>query len=135
MTVAGRHPPLSRARVVGVVRGVLAWERAAASVSVTFVGPRRIRAMNAKWKRADRVTDVLAFALPLPNGGLQGDIYICRSVAAGEAAKRNLSVRQELLRLVIHGTLHVLGYHHPETAGRIRSPMWRRQERYLACLG
>jgi probable rRNA maturation factor len=39
--------------------------------------------------------------------------------------------REELARLVVHGTLHVLGWDHPETEDRTRSPMWRRQERYV----
>ncbi len=135
VTVAGRHPPVSRARVVQVVSGVLAAERAAAAISVTFVGPVRIRQLNARWKHADRTTDVLAFSLPLPDGRRQGDVYICRAVAAGEAKKRGITVREELVRLVIHGTLHVLGHDHPDGDGRVRSAMWRRQERYLACLG
>lgn len=135
MTVAGRHAPVSRARLARVVLAVLAAERARASVSVTFVGPGRIRQLNAAWKRADRPTDVLAFPLPLPDGSLQGDVYICRAVAAGEAKKRGIPLGEELLRLVIHGTLHVLGYDHPDNGGRVRSAMWRRQEGYLACLG
>ena len=104
------------------------------AVSVTFVGPARIRQLNARWKHVDRTTDVLAFSLALPDGSRQGDVYICRAVAAGEAKKRGLTVGEELVRLVIHGTLHVLGYDHPEGDDRIRSAMWRRQERYLACL-
>jgi ssRNA-specific RNase YbeY (16S rRNA maturation enzyme) len=36
-----------------------------------------------------------------------------------------------MVRLAVHGTLHVLGYDHPEGAGRARSAMWRRQERYV----
>ena len=135
MTVAGRHAPVSRVRVVRVVRALLAAERSSASVSVTFVGPGRIRRLNAAWMRADRTTDVLAFSLPLPDGRWQGDVYICRAVAGLEAKKRGIPLREELLRLVIHGTLHVLGYDHPEDAGRVRSSMWRRQERYLGCLG
>jgi probable rRNA maturation factor len=41
-------------------------------------------------------------------------------------------VREEIARLVVHGTLHVLGYDHPEDESRTASPMWRRQERLLA---
>jgi probable rRNA maturation factor len=40
-------------------------------------------------------------------------------------------VREELLRLVVHGVLHVLGHDHPEDDARYTSPMWRRQERLL----
>jgi probable rRNA maturation factor len=43
-------------------------------------------------------------------------------------------VSQEVLRLVIHGTLHTLGYRHPDSAARTRSDMWRRQERYVAAV-
>jgi len=43
-------------------------------------------------------------------------------------------VREELARLVVHGTLHVLGHDHPVDAGRGSSPMWRRQELLLTRL-
>jgi probable rRNA maturation factor len=43
-------------------------------------------------------------------------------------------VREELARLVVHGTLHVLGYDHPVDHTRGDSPMWRRQETLLARL-
>jgi probable rRNA maturation factor len=43
-------------------------------------------------------------------------------------------LRQELIRLVVHGTLHALGREHPEGPHRTRSAMWRRQERYVEAL-
>jgi probable rRNA maturation factor len=113
---------------------VLAKEGRTVDLSVAFVGLPRMRELNRRWKGADRPTDVLAFPLEQPGGGLAGDVYICRAVAAREAASRTLPLKEELLRLVVHGTLHVLGYDHPEGTGRTRSSMWRRQERYLACL-
>ena len=134
ITVSGRHPPLARGAVTGAVRRVLAGERRRAAVSISFVGPLRMRELNRRWKDADRPTDVLAFTLRGPAGALTGDIYICRAVALREARVRSIPVRQELLRLVVHGMLHVLGYDHPEGAARTTSPMWRRQERYVGRL-
>lgn len=131
VAVQGRHPPLSHAAVVGAVRWVLVGERRRASISLTFVGRARMRELNRRWRGADRATDVLAFALTGPAGVLTGDIYLCRAIAAREAAARRLPLRQELLRLVVHGTLHVLGYDHPEGDDRTTSAMWRCQERYL----
>jgi probable rRNA maturation factor len=134
ITVAGRPAPLSAAAVAAAARAVLAKEGRTVDLSVAFVGLPRMRELNRRWKGADRPTDVLAFPLEQPGGGLAGDVYICRAVAAREAASRTLPLKEELLRLVVHGTLHVLGYDHPEGTGRTRSSMWRRQERYLACL-
>ena len=69
-----------------------------------------------------------------PAGGAVGDVYICRWVAEREARTHGCSVREELIRLVVHGTLHALGREHPEGEERMRSAMWRRQERYVEAL-
>jgi probable rRNA maturation factor len=113
------------------VAAVLAGERRAADISITFLGVTAMQQLNHEHKRHDRPTDVIAFALPQPDGRLTGDIYLCRGVAAKEAHDRGIPVRQELLRVVIHGTLHVLGHDHPVDNRRETSPMWRLQERYL----
>ncbi len=120
--------------VQGAVRHVLAAEQRHAAVSVTFLGPAAMRRLNRDYKHHDRPTDVIAFALPQPDGSLAGDVYVCRHQAARAARSRGIGVREELLRLVVHGTLHVLGHEHPESAARERSPMWRAQERYVRAL-
>ena len=61
-----------------------------------------------------------------------GDIYIAPQVARANAMRFGRGVREELARLVIHGTLHVLGHDHPDGTDRTSSPMWRRQERLLS---
>jgi len=129
--VTGRAA-LPVATVRRAVQSVLAGERRAASVSVTFLGPVRMRALNRDYLGHDRPTDVIAFGLAQPEGGLVGDVYVCRAVAEREARRRGIPLRQELLRLVVHGTLHVLGWDHPDGELRERSAMWKRQERYLA---
>ena len=134
ITVSGRSAPLSAAAVARTARTVLRKEGQAVDLSFAFIGASRIRALNRRWRGADRPTDVLAFPLEQPGGALAGDVYLCRAVALRQAAEHGLPLREELLRLVVHGTLHVLGYDHPEGTGRTRSSMWRRQERYLACL-
>ena len=132
--VSGRSHPLRRSDVVRGARAVLQGERRTAILSVAFVGRDRMRALNARWNGKDRVTDVLAFSLAGPGGNVAGDIYICPWVATREAAGRGIPLRRELLRLVVHGALHVLGYDHPAGEARTTSPMWRRQERYLRSL-
>jgi probable rRNA maturation factor len=133
----GGRPALPAATVRRIVRGVARTERATrlAGVSVTFLGPARMRALNRAHLRHDRVTDVIAFGLELPDGRLEGDVYLCRAQAERQAREIGVPLRQELVRLVVHGTLHVLGYDHPAGADRARSPMWRRQERYVRRFG
>lgn len=131
VTVAGRVLPLPARTVRRIVRTVLAGERRRASVSVTFLGPAAMRRLHRTYKGEDRPTDVLAFPLAGPSGHVVGDVYVCRAVARREAAARGISEREELVRLVVHGTLHVLGHDHPSGPGRTRSVMWRRQEAYV----
>ncbi len=130
----GRRLPLSRALVRRVVEAVLRSERRQALISVTFLGRDSMRRLNAEHKGSDHPTDVLAFALSGPAGEVVGDVYVCPWVARRESSARGVPLRQELIRLVVHGTLHVLGRDHPEGPGRTRSAMWRRQERYVETL-
>ena len=134
VVVNGRRLPLPSALVRRVVRGVLEGECRQALVSVTFLGRDAMRRLNAEHKGRDEPTDVLAFAMTDGAGRTVGDVYVCSWVAAREAKARGVRLREELIRLVIHGTLHVLGRTHPEGAARTRSSMWRRQERYVGAL-
>jgi len=107
-----------------VAQRVLAWERAPARshIDITLLSPAGMRRLNRRATGRRGVTDVISYSLPQPDGSLLGDVYICPEVAGST---------EELVRLAVHGTLHVLGYDHPEGAGRTRSPMWRLQERYV----
>ena len=134
VTVGGRAHGLPAATVERAVRTVLSGERRDATISVTFLGPVAMRTLKRRFLGHDRPTDVIAFALPAAKGLLVGDVYVCPAVARRAARVRAESRRRELLRLVVHGTLHVLGYDHPDDDSRERSPMWRRQERYLGRL-
>ena len=126
--------PLPGTLVRRVVETVLAASVAAPWISVTFLGRDAMRRLNAEHKGHDRPTDVLSFALSRPGGRTVGDVYVCAWVAEREARTRRIPLRQELIRLVVHGTLHALGRDHPEDDRRTTSPMWRRQERYVEAL-
>lgn len=134
VSVAGRAP-VAAARVADIVRAVLRGERRRALVSITFVGRDRMRQLNQRFTGGRGVTDVIAFPLPSPGGRLAGDVYVCPWAARRAARRFGVPFRQEVARVVVHGTLHVLGHDHPEGDDRTRCPMWRRQERYVAALG
>ena len=131
MEYACQQAALPVATVRRAVVGVLNGEGVgAAEVSVTFLSGQRMRALNRRTFGSDRATDVIAFSLPHP-GRVVGDVYLCSGVADRSARRLNVSREEELLRLVVHGTLHVLGYEHPDGERRALSLMWRVQERYV----
>ena len=111
---------------------MLVWEHAPAHshVDITLVSAADMRRLNRRATGRRGLTDVIAYPLPQPDGRLVGDVYICPAAARHVAAQR-AALEEELVRLAVHGTLHVLGYDHPEGSGRTRSLMWRRQERYV----
>ena len=105
----------------------------AAQLSLSLVGKTRMRSLNRKYRGRDYPTDVLAF--PMESIGEQtevflGDVVICLPVAIGQASRFGNSADQEIFRLLIHGTLHLLGYDHeqsPREATRMQ-----RKERTIA---
>lgn len=132
----GVRAALGRTRVAAIARGVLRAERVrAAEVSITFLDPRAMAALNRRHLGHRGPTDIITFELaPVPGASVTGDVYICPTVARDNAAEHGCGVREETARLVVHGMLHVLGHEHPEDASRVYSPMWRTQERHLARL-
>jgi probable rRNA maturation factor len=103
----------------------------AVSLSVTFLSEAEMRRLHASARGRDHATDVIAFRLAHV-GRLAGDVYVCPAVARRSAAVEGVPIREELLRLVVHGVLHVVGHDHPDGEERTRSPMWMRQEDYVS---
>lgn len=129
--------PLARRRVAEIARAVLRTERARPTrLSITFVSTRRIARINARHLGHQGPTDVISFALApaATSAGRVGDIYIAPAIARRNARGHGTPVREEIVRLVVHGVLHVLGYDHPEGPGRTTSRMWRRQEALVAMM-
>ncbi len=129
----GVRVPVASDRLVELSRNVLrAMKVKRSMVSITFVSARSSAAMNRKHLNHRGPTDVITFALGAdPMGTVVADIYICPDVAREQAAEFGVGVREEIARLVVHGTLHACGMEHPEGEGRMSSPMWRRQEQLL----
>jgi len=131
----GIRTPVPRAPYARLAAFVLRAEGVrAALLSVTFVSARAIAQLNATHLGHAGPTDVISFGLRPEKGGapaVVGDVYLCPSVARSNAQRFGTTTRRELERLVVHGTLHVLGWDHDEGAGRERSKMWSRQEALL----
>jgi len=109
-----------------------------AELSITLLGSADMRDLNRRFHGLDAPTDVLAFDLgsgeETDPSALLGDLYLCVPVAMDAAAEHDEDPATEVLRLAIHGTLHLLGHDHPEGEDRIESEMFRLQERLISAL-
>ena len=86
--------------------------------NIIFVDNERIHEINKEYRKVDRVTDVISFALEdnpdivYEDFRLLGDIYIAIDVAYDQAIEYNHSREREVCFLATHGVLHLLGYDH-----------------------
>ena len=102
-------------------------------LSVVFVGSRTIRGINRRFLGHDYVTDVLAFPLgDEDEPGAQAEIYVNLDRAKIQARDYRVTFAEETRRLLIHGTLHLLGY--SDASNRQKARMTRREDFHLSRL-
>jgi probable rRNA maturation factor len=115
------------------------WARLAAGrrrgeLGIRVVGARDSRALNARWRGRDKPTNVLSFPAAADLRGRQiGDLIVCAPVVAREAREQGKSVAAHWAHMVVHGTLHLLGFDHERAAAARR--MEGRERALLARLG
>jgi probable rRNA maturation factor len=130
----GIRTSLGRAAIADVASAALRAERVKhALLSITLLDKRAIARLNKEHIGHSGPTDVISFGFTraTPGDPVVGDIYISPEVAKANAKASGVTAREEMTRLVVHGTLHVLGYDHPESDARMQSDMWKRQERLV----
>lgn len=98
-----------------------------AEVSLSIVDKDTIHKLNKNYRNVDRETDVLSFPMDeeaFDDEGnpifLLGDIVICLDVARNQAAEFGHSLEREMMYLICHSTLHLLGYDHIEEDDRVK---------------
>lgn len=112
-------------------------------ISVLLTGDDKVRDLNAEYRGKHKPTNVLSFPMLDPDdlrdtniAGpelLLGDIILARGICAAEAGNKGLTLEQHATHLVVHGTLHLLGYdHHDDDEA---ADMEAREVRALGRLG
>ena len=103
------------------VRRVAAQLAIRGDVTIKIAADDEVRELNKKYRRRDRVTDVLSFSSKetLPDGFYAGDILICWSQAKKQARENGHSLQKEFLLLMIHGLLHLHGLDHEMDNGEM----------------
>ncbi|MEW5755579.1 MAG: rRNA maturation RNase YbeY [Pseudomonadota bacterium] len=101
------------------VRAALREQRAEAELTVRIVEEDESAELNTAYRRKQGPTNVLSFPFESPPGlelPLLGDVVICAAVVAREAEEQGKPLEAHWAHMVIHGTLHLLGYDHIEPA-------------------
>jgi probable rRNA maturation factor len=101
---------------------ILNKEKRKLDLSVVLVGPLRIKELNKRYRKKNKATDVLSFLYDS-----SGEIVICPSEVKKNVKRLNSSFKKELIRVLIHGILHLLGYDHQKG-----KKMVKKEEYYLS---
>lgn len=98
-----------------------------ANFSLAFVSGSEIKKLNNRYRKKDKVTDVLSFAEDIDDfisqdnnreGRYLGEIVICPSKAKSQSKEYNWSLNKEFVRLLIHGLAHLIGHDHENVSAR-----------------
>lgn len=109
------------------------------SIDIAFVGSGTMKALNRKYNKKNRVTDVLSFSsdkkfvTPKEGGRYGGEVVLCLSAIKKQAKRAGVSLEKELAHALIHGTLHLLGYEH-ESSAEAGAKMHAREEKIMRAL-
>jgi probable rRNA maturation factor len=109
----------SEADILRWVAAAVGDAMAEAQLTVRITDEAEIRELNATYRGKDYATNVLSFPFEAPPGvdlPLLGDIVVCAAVVAREAAEQGKPLQAHWAHMVIHGTLHLLGFDHIEEA-------------------
>jgi len=91
----------------------------AAEVEILITSSRELQALNRRFRKQDKPTDVLSFPSPEPR--LAGNIAISADIAKSNAVELGHSAEAELKILILHGLLHLAGYDHETDNGKMKA--------------
>lgn len=105
----------SEAQLTDWTNKALSEQEACQEITIRIVSSAEIQALNHQYRQKDKPTNVLAFPAEIPpelQQSLLGDIVICAEVVEQQAQQQNKLLDAHWAHMVIHGTLHLLGYDH-----------------------
>lgn len=97
------------------VEAALTDRKEEAELCIRLVDPEESRELNHQYRGKDKSTNVLSFPFEVPDDiplNLLGDLVICADVVRREAEEQNKPLHNHWAHMVVHGTLHLIGYDH-----------------------
>ncbi len=120
---------IDKSEIVSLVKFVLKGEKSLQkNINVVFVDDEYITQLNKQYLNHNRTTDVISFPLN-DDDKIEGEIYINIEQTKRQAKEYKVRISEELNRLLIHGTLHLIGY--TDTTQRTKKKMSLLEDMYL----
>jgi probable rRNA maturation factor len=132
-----RHRPLDKSKITTAALNILSLSdqsgHPGTELSILFVGDKKMTQLNTAYRGIKKSTDVLSFEAHIPvkkgkGDNILGDIVINVPRAELQAESYGTGFYDELYRLLIHGTLHLLGYDHEKSEYKTRKMRKKEQE-------
>ena len=128
---------INKELVKRISKKVLKQEKKQGDISIVFIGAKRMQDLNKRYRKEDRVTDVLCFSqnsilskfFDLPKESFElGEIIVCLTKIKKNAQEFKSDFEKELKWVIIHGILHILGYNHEKS--KKQAKRMREKEKY-----
>ena len=131
-----KHVGISSVKIKNVVGDVLKQiKKSQVQVSVNLIGDQKMQRLNRVYHKQDKITDVLSFAVQDGKHIIDskevdlGDLFICIPQIKRQAKKEGVSFKEEMVRMIVHGILHLAGYDHHDKS--TEKEMFGLQERLV----
>ncbi len=108
-------------------------------LSILLTDDEEMQELNSNWRGKNKTTDVLSFAQQEGDGAqvqthVLGDVVICLDQAMRQAKRRKVQLWSEVMVLLVHGVLHLVGYDHVGVSAAESRRMFRKQQELVSFL-
>jgi rRNA maturation RNase YbeY len=125
------YSPVPRKKISTIIENILKDNKVSeAVVGIILLNNKKIKKINKEFLSHDYITDVISFRLE--DEPLEGEVYISVEKAEEQAKDYGVSLMNEILRLVAHGVLHLVGY--DDDTPEKRNEMHQLENLYIASL-
>ncbi len=117
-------------KIIGLLKKQLQFE--IANLPINFISSEAIHELNKTYLKHDYSTDIITFNYSGKNDILEGEIFISLDDAYSNSKKYDVHFSYEVLRLIIHGILHLIGYDDQDKKSKLK--MKREEDRLVSIL-
>lgn len=119
-----------KSEIIPALKGIeIDYNKSIVKLDIILLSDERLREMNVKYLKSDVYTDIISFNYSEKSTEIEGELYISRDRINENAKKYKITEKEEMYRVIIHGTLHLAGEEDEKTEQR--KHMQSKENQYL----